>query len=197
MRMLPFLLWVLVTTATPLPGQSLLEAQGGKAGPTPKPIRFEASTTEVLEEGFLERPDKEKQSEVLRRQYESTVSLLEQEKAKEERRKKVSEQGAAFSKEFLRLRITAQDFAENFRALLEKYPLAHEDPFSRRLIERGMRISGAGPREEVVEEPEEQIEISTTLQMGIAVEKGLGIDLESHDEYQHLRDRLRSIDQNP
>jgi hypothetical protein len=153
-----------------------------------KPVHFDASRVDNVEEGFLEGPNKERVSEQLRQQYESTVLLLEQEKAREQRRQEIASQGAAFSKEFLRLRLTAQDFKQHFEVLLEKYPLAHEDPFSQRLIERGMRIAGSAPKPEPA-----PVELPPVLEVGAAPEQGLRIDLDSHDEYQHLRDRLRAL----
>jgi hypothetical protein len=163
---------------------------GASPAPTPadgKPIRFDMEGAAIVEAGVFTGGAEKKLGEQIQVQYESTIHLLEQQKHLEEHRREVSRQGALFSREFFALSVTAADFSEKFHALVEKYPLAGEDRFSKKLIERGARIAGSKP-EIPAEEPDQETVLPA---FGLPSEGYRGIDLESHAEYQRLRQRLR------
>lgn len=98
------------------------------------------STSEKKEKDLLEGLNKETAQIKEQMEYEQTLAVIEQKRAEEARKAQISEQGKAFSRSFLAMNLYAADFPEKFQKLLQDYPLAAEDPFCARLIERGNRL---------------------------------------------------------
>ncbi len=168
---------------------TMAQEDATKAPDGPKPIRFDFEGAAIVEAGVFTGGTEQKLGEQIQIQYESTIHLLEQQKHIEEHRREVARQGSLFSREFFALSVTSPDFPDKFHALVEKYPLAAEDRFSKKLIDRGARLAGSRPE---LPARETGAETAPALpDFGLPVEGFRGIDLESNAEYQRLRQRLR------
>ncbi len=77
------------------------------------------------------------------REYQQALSAIEQERVAAKHREEVAAQSQAFSKEFLSMNLYDRDFPKRFAEILIKYPLAAEDEFCTRLIEKGRRVEAA------------------------------------------------------
>ena len=86
---------------------------------------------------WLDRAERERRESEARAQFETTVLSLAEEKGEQEYAKEAAAQAEGFSKEFLKLDLDAPGFVDRFEGLLEKFPLAIEDPFTAKLIRKG------------------------------------------------------------
>jgi hypothetical protein len=77
------------------------------------------------------------------REYQQALTAIEEERKAVKHRQEVAAQSRAFSKEFLAMNLYGSDFPKRFAEIMEKYPLAAEEEFCGRLIERGRRILAA------------------------------------------------------
>ncbi|GAB4164370.1 MAG: hypothetical protein Fur0032_00130 [Terrimicrobiaceae bacterium] len=111
---------------------------------------------------------------------------------------RIRDQGAAFSKEYALLNPFAEDFPENFFSLLNKYPLAVEDEFAAKLIERGHRMLRA-TRREAAQPIKEVVPDRKALEAEIQAykENYTGEDLEMDATYIELRRRLKELSPSP
>jgi hypothetical protein len=90
--------------------------------------------------GFLDSAEKERKRLKEQLEYEQTVASIAQKKAETDHKQNVETQSKAFSKEFLALDILAVDFKTRFEEIFIKYPLAAEDEFCAKLMDKGRRV---------------------------------------------------------
>jgi len=88
----------------------------------------------------LTEEEREREREKLRRDYDIAVLMLELEKARESRQREAEKQGQEFTRLYLQLDMADEDFPEKFRELEMRFPLAIEEPLSRKLIEKARRF---------------------------------------------------------
>ncbi|MCX7868639.1 MAG: hypothetical protein N2322_01695 [Terrimicrobiaceae bacterium] len=100
----------------------------------------EAETRALESRHDLTEAERERERQRLQRDYAIATQMLELEKAREARRAEAEKQGHEFTRLFLQLDMAADDFAARFYELEKKYPLAAEEPLSRKLIERARRF---------------------------------------------------------
>ncbi len=104
--------------------------------------------------GFLDSAEQERKRLKEQLEYEQTVASIAQEKAESDHKQNVESQSKAFSKEFLVLDILDPDFKTQFEGILNKYPLASEDEFCAKLMDKGRRVLAC--REHAHASPEEK-----------------------------------------
>lgn len=84
--------------------------------------------------------ERAKERDRLQRDYQTARQLFEMEKERQARAEEARRQGNEFTRLYLQLDMAAEDFPQKFRELEKRFPLAIEDPFSRKLIERARRF---------------------------------------------------------
>lgn len=84
--------------------------------------------------------EREREKSRLQRDYAIAVRMLDLEKAREARQAEAQKQGQEFTRLYLQLDMADPDFAKKFRELEARFPLAIEEPLSRKLIERARRF---------------------------------------------------------
>ncbi|MEX1117303.1 MAG: hypothetical protein WEB60_00775 [Terrimicrobiaceae bacterium] len=96
--------------------------------------------------------ESERQTTKEQREYEHARAAIEQERVAAKHREEVAAQSQAFSREFLAMNLYDREFPERFAEILEKYPLAGEEEFCARLIEKGRRIQAVAQARAVSKE---------------------------------------------
>lgn len=154
MKPLHFLIMVLISGS--LSAQSLtsssLDTSTSSSSSGLRPLALDPVQGLPEESEMMSPADQRRQTEQLRQEYQTVLAQIEFEKVREQHKQEVASQAAEFSRRYLQLATAAPDFPEKFAALLKEYPLAAEDGFCQKLIERGRIVL----RKQGVPMPEEK-----------------------------------------
>ncbi len=106
--------------------------------------------TKTTSKDAFDLSETERRSTSQQREYEQALSAIEEARKAVKHRQEVAAQSQAFSKEFLSMNLYTRDFLKRFEEIQEKYPLAGEEEFCARLIEKGKRIQAAAEAKEAL-----------------------------------------------
>lgn len=148
------------------------------------------------ESEMLSPADQTRQTEKLSQEYQIMLAQMAFQKSREQHEQEVATQAAEFSRRYLQLATAAPDFPEKFAALLKEYPLAAEDEFSQRLIERG-RIVVRKRGVSVHEENPSASDSTPTVPIALTIENPASdssVRIDEGTEIHELRKRLQVLE---
>jgi hypothetical protein len=196
--MKPLLYLTLILFSGLVFAQSLTSSENvdGSSSKKLRPLVLDPVQALPEETEMLQPPDQAHQTERLRQQYQTMLAQMEFQKAREQHQQDVANQSTEFSRRYLQLSSASPDFPDKFVALLKEFPLAAEDEFSQRLIERGRIIL----RQRGVPMPEKDSPTpnsTETIPVALSLESptpGADVQINEGPQFHELRNRLQILE---